>query len=136
MWSCPHCGESYFTAETMHELERIKTLRKALAVNRRVAVAQFQQRSAQRANCAMISLRVFRNAFFPRMQREPVTSSAIRSIGYEPESATLEIEFYNRRVYRYFDVPEHMHAELMAASSRGAYYSANIRDQFDYRRVR
>ena len=26
MWSCPHCGESYFTAQTMHELERIKAL--------------------------------------------------------------------------------------------------------------
>jgi len=24
MVSCPHCGESYFTAETLHELERIK----------------------------------------------------------------------------------------------------------------
>ncbi len=22
--SCPHCGESYLTAETLHEIERIK----------------------------------------------------------------------------------------------------------------
>ncbi|MEM7801776.1 MAG: type II toxin-antitoxin system MqsA family antitoxin [Chloroflexota bacterium] len=22
--SCPHCGESYFVAETLHEIERIK----------------------------------------------------------------------------------------------------------------
>ena len=22
--SCPHCGESYITAETMHEIERIE----------------------------------------------------------------------------------------------------------------
>ncbi|MGH8565850.1 MAG: type II toxin-antitoxin system MqsA family antitoxin [Gammaproteobacteria bacterium] len=41
MWSCPHCGESYFTAQTMHEIERIKTLRKSLAVARRVPVADF-----------------------------------------------------------------------------------------------
>ncbi|MBM4045765.1 MAG: type II toxin-antitoxin system MqsA family antitoxin [Planctomycetes bacterium] len=39
--SCPHCGESYLTAETLHELERIKTHRRALAQERSVAVATF-----------------------------------------------------------------------------------------------
>lgn len=41
MVSCPHCGESYFTAATLHEIERIKSQRKRLAVQRRVAVASF-----------------------------------------------------------------------------------------------
>ena len=41
MWSCPSCGESYFTAQTMHELERIKALRKSVAKPRSVAVASF-----------------------------------------------------------------------------------------------
>ncbi len=41
MWSCPHCGESYFTAQTMHEIERIKTLRKSVAIARNVPVADF-----------------------------------------------------------------------------------------------
>ena len=41
MWSCPHCGESYFTAQTMHEIERIKALRKSVAVARHVPVAVF-----------------------------------------------------------------------------------------------
>jgi YgiT-type zinc finger domain-containing protein len=39
--SCPYCGESYFTAETLHELERIKSHRESLAVPRQVAVAEF-----------------------------------------------------------------------------------------------
>ncbi|GAB4210140.1 MAG: hypothetical protein Fur006_70440 [Coleofasciculaceae cyanobacterium] len=39
--SCPHCGESYFTAETLHEIERIKLNRKTLAVERPVEVASF-----------------------------------------------------------------------------------------------
>lgn len=39
--SCPHCGESYLTAETLHELERIKLHRKNFAVERPVAVAEF-----------------------------------------------------------------------------------------------
>ena len=39
--SCPHCGESYLTAETLHEIERIKLHRKAIATERRIAVATF-----------------------------------------------------------------------------------------------
>lgn len=46
MWSCPSCGESYFTAQTMHELERIKALRKSLARVRSVPVAQFEKTAA------------------------------------------------------------------------------------------
>ena len=46
MWSCPHCGESYFTAQTLHEIERIKALRKSVAINRPVAVAAFTETSA------------------------------------------------------------------------------------------
>jgi hypothetical protein len=46
MWSCPQCGESYFTAQTMHEIERIKTLRKSVAVDRQVPVAEFQGQGA------------------------------------------------------------------------------------------
>jgi YgiT-type zinc finger domain-containing protein len=39
--SCPHCGESYLTAETLHELERIKLHRRSWAQERAVAVAAF-----------------------------------------------------------------------------------------------
>ncbi len=39
--SCPHCGESYLTAETLHEIERIKLHRKSVAVERPVEVASF-----------------------------------------------------------------------------------------------
>jgi YgiT-type zinc finger domain-containing protein len=46
MWSCPNCGESYFTAQTMHEVERIKALRKTLAKSRSVPVAAFEKTAA------------------------------------------------------------------------------------------
>lgn len=39
--SCPHCGESYLTAETLHEIERIKLHRQSLAEPRPVQVAVF-----------------------------------------------------------------------------------------------
>jgi YgiT-type zinc finger domain-containing protein len=38
---CPQCGESYLTAETLHEIERIKMHRRSLAKPRSVAVASF-----------------------------------------------------------------------------------------------
>ncbi len=39
--SCPHCGESYLTADTLHEIERIKLHRQNFAVERPVAIANF-----------------------------------------------------------------------------------------------
>ncbi len=39
--SCPHCGESYLTAETLHEIERIKLHRKSFAARRKADVAPF-----------------------------------------------------------------------------------------------
>ena len=39
--SCPHCGESYLTAETLHEIERIKLHRRSLAKERLIGVASF-----------------------------------------------------------------------------------------------
>ena len=39
--TCPHCGESYLEAETLHEIERIKLHKKSFAVNRSVPVVNF-----------------------------------------------------------------------------------------------
>ena len=39
--SCPHCGESYMTAATLHEIETIKRRRSNYASKRPVAVAVF-----------------------------------------------------------------------------------------------
>ena len=38
MISCPHCGESYFTADILQKIERIKRRRHELAVERPVEV--------------------------------------------------------------------------------------------------
>ena len=39
--SCPHCGESYLTADTLHEIERIKLHSRAIAKERCIPVATF-----------------------------------------------------------------------------------------------
>lgn len=69
------------------------------------------------------------------MQREPVSSSNIESIGYDEADQILEVEFKNGAVYQYFDVPAHIHAELMQAPSVGSYLAANIKGAYRYSRV-
>jgi YgiT-type zinc finger domain-containing protein len=39
--TCPHCGESYLSAATLYEIDRIKRNRQSLAVERPVEVASF-----------------------------------------------------------------------------------------------
>ena len=39
--SCPNCGESYLTAETLHEIERLRLHRKSLAEERPVDVVRY-----------------------------------------------------------------------------------------------
>jgi len=62
--------------------------------------------------------------------RQQVSSSCIRSIGYEAITSILEIEFVNGTVYRYLDVPMYKHHELMRASSHGTYFNAEIKDVY------
>jgi hypothetical protein len=67
------------------------------------------------------------------MQREPVSSSAIQSVGYR--DGTLEIEFVSGNVYQYFDVPKRVYEELMDAPSIGSFFNERIRGHFRYARV-
>lgn len=46
----------------------------------------------------------------------------------------LELEFHSGEIYEYFDVPPHVHDELMAADSLGGYFARHIRDQYPYER--
>ena len=70
------------------------------------------------------------------MDRIPVNSSMIASIGYDPSNGTLEVEFKKGGVvWQYYDVPEHVWHELQSASSQGQYFLANIRDRFRGSRV-
>ena len=39
--TCPSCGESYLTAETLKEIERIRLHWRQLTVEKKVPVAQF-----------------------------------------------------------------------------------------------
>lgn len=62
------------------------------------------------------------------MQREPVASSSIASVGYDEVTRTLEIEFHNGRIYQFLGVPPEMAAALRAAKSTGAYFNKYLRN--------
>jgi KTSC domain len=67
------------------------------------------------------------------MDRQPVDSRLIRSVGYDLTSSILEIELLeSSRIYRYFDVPYSIAEELMTAESKGAYFNEQIRDMYAF----
>jgi hypothetical protein len=69
------------------------------------------------------------------MKRFPVNSSVLRSIGYDPTSQTLEIEFPSNEVCQYFAVPPAVYNAFMTADSYGRYYAAHIRNTYRKNRV-
>ena len=69
------------------------------------------------------------------MNRTPVTSSWVASVGYDPNTMTLEVELSNGSVYQYFDVPETVYQDLMSASSVGTYLSQNIKANYRYGQI-
>jgi hypothetical protein len=71
------------------------------------------------------------------MQRVPVDSSSIASIGYAPERQVLELEFRaSGEIYQYFDVPAEEHTAFLAADSKGTYLNVDFKPrQYRYQRI-
>lgn len=70
------------------------------------------------------------------MIRTSVRSSNIRSVGYDPASRTLEVEFHSGGVYQYSGVPENVYQGLMRAASKGSYLHDHIKDRYPCRHMR
>ncbi len=69
------------------------------------------------------------------MDRTPVNSSNVESVGYDVDSQTLEVAFKNGAVYQYFDVPQNTFEELRDADSVGGYLAARIKGTYRYSRA-
>ena len=54
------------------------------------------------------------------MHRDPVDSSSINSVGYDPKRQILEVEFVDGDVYQYFDVPQQTYEAFVQAESLGS----------------
>jgi hypothetical protein len=70
------------------------------------------------------------------MDRIPVSSSNLASVGYDPATQTLEVEFLNGGIYNYSGVPSSVYSGLMSATSHGTYFDRNIKKAgYNYRKV-
>lgn len=70
------------------------------------------------------------------MNRTPVSSSNLKSVGYDESSKTLEVEFLNGTVYQYSGVPASVYQGLMSASSHGSYLDQYVKKGgYSYRQV-
>ncbi len=66
------------------------------------------------------------------MQRHPISSSAISSVGYDARSSVLEVEFQSGAIYDYFKVPARVYRALLKAPSKGSFLSRRVRDSYSF----
>lgn len=69
------------------------------------------------------------------VDRQPVTSSNIASVGYDDAAQALEVEFLNGSIYQYFGVPSAVHSALLSADSVGGYFSRSIKNSYQFVRL-
>ena len=69
------------------------------------------------------------------MNRDPVASTNILSMGYDEASETLEVEFVNGTIYQYYNIGSALFDQLRAASSKGQFLNVYIRNAYPYSRV-
>jgi KTSC domain len=64
------------------------------------------------------------------MERQPVSSGTVKSIGYDKQSKELEIEFASGGIYSYQGVPLDVYEGLMRAESKGHFFAVGIRANY------
>jgi hypothetical protein len=69
------------------------------------------------------------------MDRQPVDSSTIANVAYDPATMTLEVGFRSGSTYQYFDVPEALYQEFLSSESKGKFLHANIKNSYRYTRI-
>ena len=70
------------------------------------------------------------------MERKKVSSSKIRSVGYDDRAQILEVEFNNGSVMQYSRVSSDLHRRLMSAGSVASFFEDHIQDTFSEKRMR
>lgn len=70
------------------------------------------------------------------MDRKNVSSSLIRSVGYDERNRLLEVEFNSGRIDQYSGVSAEVHRRLMGAPSIVSYFRDNIEESFTAKRIK
>ena len=66
------------------------------------------------------------------MEMFPCKSSLISAYGYDDKRMEMDIEFNDGAVFRYFRVPKEVIVELVRSKSKGQYFLASIKHNYDY----
>lgn len=69
------------------------------------------------------------------MERQPVKSSSIKSVGYSAETYLLEVEFTNGAIYQHSGVTPELYKALMTGESIGKSYGMLLRNRYQCRKV-
>lgn len=69
------------------------------------------------------------------MYRVQVKSSNLKSVGYDTETKTLEVEFQDGGLYQYLNVPAVVHRDLLNAPSHGKYFAYFIKNSYRFKKV-
>jgi len=69
------------------------------------------------------------------LERQPVKSVILRSVGYDDSTKILEIEFHSGLVYHYLGVPLKVYTDLMRSGEVGKFFSEKVRTQFRTKQV-
>lgn len=68
-------------------------------------------------------------------QRTPVESSSIASIGHDPATNELHVEFKSGAVHVYSDVSPEKHRDLLTAPSIGQHFHRHVRNAHASRKL-
>jgi len=61
------------------------------------------------------------------MDRLAVKSKNLKSVGYDEESMTLQVEFHRGGIYDYYPITSEGYMNLMNAPSKGQYFESRIK---------
>ncbi len=69
------------------------------------------------------------------LERQPVKSRILRSLGYDESTKILEIEFQTGLVYQYAGVPLKVYRELIRSDEIGKYFTDKVRNRFRTKQI-
>ena len=71
------------------------------------------------------------------IQMVEVQSSNIRAAGYDKETRVLRLRFHDgAALYDFENVPQRLYRGLMKAQSKGTFFKEQIKDKFNYTRIK
>ena len=69
------------------------------------------------------------------IQRVAIHSDNINSIGYDPHSRILEIQYDDGNVYQYYEVPQLVYTGLINAESKWGFINRNVKARFGFKNI-